>query len=88
MPCKYLEYHVFSDSALAAFVNQRMIAAKLHVTDAFGKEEFKKRTQTATALKVAGYPTILIMDKNGREINRVLGNLPAHEILEKLKEIL
>jgi hypothetical protein len=36
---------------------------------------------------VEGYPTILVLDPNGREIGRVLGERNAQDLIEELDDI-
>jgi thiol:disulfide interchange protein len=86
MPCKMLEYHTFSDSTLANFIHQHTIAAKLNVTDKFGKAEHEKRTKISKQINVNAYPTILILDKEGKEKERILGLQTADSILAILKK--
>lgn len=73
MPCKVLEFHTFSDTTLANLVHQHTIPAKLYVTDKFGKEEYEKRLKISKGINVNAYPTIIILDSEGKEIERILG---------------
>ncbi|SFF42290.1 thioredoxin fold domain-containing protein [Thermoflexibacter ruber] len=86
MPCKVLEYQVFSDTTLANFVNQNMIAAKLNITDKFGKEEYLKCLDIAKSHHIRVYPTIVILDKNGKEVQRAFGIVTAQGIIKLLQE--
>ncbi len=86
MPCKVLEYHVFGDTTLANFINQRTIPAKLNVTNKFGKEEHLKRLEIAQNLHITAYPAIIVFDKNGGEVKRDFGVVTAKRIMELLQE--
>jgi len=85
MPCKVLEYHTFGDTTLANFVRQYAIATKLNITDKDGKESYQKRMEIAKALGIGAYPTIIIFDKEGKEVKRGLGILTAKALIELIQ---
>jgi thiol:disulfide interchange protein len=86
MPCKVLEFHTFSDTTLANFVHQNTIPAKLYVTDKFGKQEYEKRLKISKGINVNAYPTMLVLDSEGKEIDRILGVNTADSVLSILKK--
>ena len=43
--------------------------------------------QLAGKFRVRGYPTIIILDSSGREIDRIMGFRRAPDLMEELQEI-
>ncbi len=41
----------------------------------------------AKRFQVRGYPTLIILDSRGREIDRIVGALGAHDLVEMLKSM-
>lgn len=41
----------------------------------------------ADRLRVSGYPTIIFLDPQGREVGRISGYLPAGEFLEEFEDV-
>ncbi len=81
VPCRFLEYQVFSDSTLATYLKDHAVAAKLDVTDRAGQATFKQRLQTAQQLGIVAYPVLIFYDHQGREYHRSGGRITAEEIL-------
>jgi thioredoxin 1 len=50
----------------------------------FGKLNVDENPQTAMQFGIMSIPTLLIM-KNGKEIDRIIGALPKHSIEERLR---
>jgi thioredoxin-related protein len=73
MPCKALEYQTFSDTTFANWIQRYTIPVRLNVTDKFGKDEYEKRKKSAQNLKISAFPTIIILNSEGKELERILG---------------
>jgi thioredoxin-related protein len=65
-PCKRLAKDVFSESAVGTFINSRYVSLKVNVKDTVGKQIYEK-------YEVAGFPTVLFLDADGSEIDRIFG---------------
>jgi len=63
---------------LAREYGDRLVVGKLNVNE---------NPDTAMRFGIMSIPTLLIM-KNGREVNRIIGAVPKHIIEEKLKKYL
>ena len=74
-PCKSLDDWIWSDSEVAAVLNTRYVGVKL---------DGDLEKDLVTRYGVAGYPTILILDPDGKELQR-LTYLPSREMLDALK---
>jgi thioredoxin-like negative regulator of GroEL len=79
-PCKELDAKVFStpegEKALAGFVALKVDA------EAGAGPAFVERH------RVVGYPTVLFLDADGNEIDRVFGELPAAEFFQTARDYL
>lgn len=66
-PCKWMEKHVFSDTAVAAFFNNQFICKKIDA-------ELGEGITIASTYSVYTFPTFLFLDSTGQEIHRVIGS--------------
>lgn len=80
IPCKELDARTFSDPRVVDAFN-RFTAYKVDVTQA-GSEETKRRTEQ---FRVVGVPTVLIIDAQGREVERITGFVDAEEFLRRMR---
>lgn len=65
-PCNRLDKIVFSDEEAAKFINAQFVSLKVDGEKGEGPELLKE-------FNIPGYPTILLIDQNGEEIDRVVG---------------
>jgi thiol:disulfide interchange protein len=79
--CKRLDEDVWADSAMIAF-SEGQVYLKL---DAEHSEDGRILVEK---FKLRGYPTVVILNHRGEEINKIVGYLPADKYLQKLKDIL
>ena len=54
----------------------------------FVKAEAKKDTVTADQYKIVGFPTIILMNSSGEEIDRIYGYLPHEEFVSTIQSYL
>ena len=76
-PCLEMDRKVFRDSAVGAFVNERFVAVKLDVERGEGP-------RAAERYGVRAYPTLLVVDASGDEIDRSVGYLDADGLVSFL----
>ncbi len=50
------------------------------------KTDAEKDTLTARAYHVSGYPTLVLVDKAGKEIDRIVGYLPPEELMKTVTD--
>ena len=75
-PCHQMDQWIWTDAEVASELTSGYIGVKLD-----GDLE-----KTAVAkYKVAGYPTMIVLDGTGKELWRVVGYQTSKEILEKLR---
>lgn len=79
-PCKYMEINVFKDSALGALINEHFVSVK-----SFGVSNEERREKAK--FRVAKYPTLLILNKFGKEILRIEGKKELAQLTEIIKDI-
>lgn len=78
-PCKTMDRTTFRDEKVKELVDQRYIAYKVNAEKGEG-------IKIAQQYKVPGYPCIIILDANGREVDRALGFIPAKVFAKFLKD--
>ncbi|MBE6496541.1 MAG: thioredoxin family protein [Methanobrevibacter thaueri] len=76
--CDLFKNDVLSDENVQKELNEKYIVAVSDVN---------QEPQLAGQLRVVGTPTIVFLDSNASEINRIDGYLPADEFLDVIKEI-
>lgn len=81
-PCKFLSSDIFPKESVGKFMNEKFINAKFDAEKGEGIE-------IAKAFDVKGYPTMLILDKDGKEQGRIVGAERTPEaFIEKVKSTL
>jgi tetratricopeptide (TPR) repeat protein len=75
--CIELDNKVYSNPKVAEFANTNQVNFKIDAEKGEG-EDFAKK------YKVNGYPTILFLDGNGIEIDRLIGYYPAKDFYEMM----
>lgn len=78
--CKKLEKSTFSDPAVSAYLQKRVVPVRLNV-DTNGKGRSRE-------YRVEGLPTLVILNGQGREVGRISGYLPPDAFLERARHIL
>lgn len=78
--CVELEKKVYTNSEVSAFANNYQINWKIDAEKGEGVDLAKK-------YQVSGYPTIVFVDGNGDEIDRIIGYLPVKDFLPSMKDI-
>ncbi len=76
--CKVLDSATYSDPAVIKFAE----------TIVFAKVNAEVDTNLAKEYAVQGYPTIILMESDGTEIDRIGGYLPPEEFLEEVNNYL
>ena len=76
--CKRLDTVTYVDPAVI----------ELAGTMVFGKIDAEKDSVTAKKYRVSGYPTILLINSDGSEIDRISGYLPPDEFVETINNYL
>jgi len=77
--CVELEKKVYTNAEVADFANKNQINWKIDAEKGEGIELAKK-------FKVSGYPTIVFVDANGDEIDRIVGYLPVKDFFPVMKD--
>ena len=78
--CDRLDADTFTDHRVIDFAEQNLISKKIDAEKGDGPEQKKK-------YRVRGYPTILFLDSQGVEIDRIVGYRPPEEFLSELNRI-
>ncbi len=76
--CDVMDQKTFSDAAVLAEL-KRVIPVKLDAE--------REGREAARRYRVQGYPTILFLDAEGREVGRIPGFMPAAPFLEEFADI-
>lgn len=80
-PCKMLANQVFTQKALGDFVNAHFVGIKMDMEKGEGIDIAKKYA-------IKAFPTMLVLDSEGKELTRLVGAYKADVITEKLQEVL
>ena len=78
--CDRLDADTFTDQKVIDFAKQNLISKKIDAEKGDGPKQKKK-------YRVRGYPTILFLDSQGVEIDRIVGYRPPEEFLSELNRI-
>ena len=78
--CDRLDADTFTDQRVIDFAKKNYISKKIDAEKGDGPEQKKK-------YRVRGYPTILFLDSQGVEIDRIVGYRPPEEFLSELNRI-
>lgn len=77
--CIELDNKVYAKSEVSDFANAKQINYKIDA-------EVGEGVDFAKQYEVKGYPTILFLDPNGKEIDRIVGYMPAKDFLDIMKD--
>jgi tetratricopeptide (TPR) repeat protein len=75
--CVELDNKVYANPQVADFANTNQINFKIDAEKGEGVDFAKK-------YKISGYPTIMFLDANGNEIDRIIGYYPAKDFYEMM----
>ncbi len=78
-PCKYMSEKIFPQELVGKFYNTNFVNIKIDMEKGEGIELAKK-------YEISAYPTFLILDADGNEINRIVGMGDADTFIEKTKK--
>ena len=78
--CDRLDADTFSDQKVIDFAKQNLISKKIDAEKGDGPKHKEK-------YRVRAYPTILFLDSQGTEIDRIVGYRPPEEFLSELNRI-
>jgi len=79
--CKVLDQKVYTNENVGKYLNEKCINLKINAEKDEGVILAKKYT-------VSSYPTIIFLDGEGQELDRIAGFMPAENFLQKSKEII
>ena len=75
-----MDNDTYSDKKIIKYANENLISIKIDAEKGSGPEQKKK-------YRVRGYPTILLLDSSGNEIDRIVGYRPPDEFMVELVRI-
>lgn len=78
-PCKALAANVFPDKEVGDYMNPKFVCIKIDMEKGEGPELNRK-------FEVSAYPTMIIFNKNGEEIGRLVGGGSKELFLSRVKE--
>lgn len=79
-PCKMMATKEFPKKVIGDYMNPLYVSAKFDMEKGEGKD-------LAIRFDVKAYPTFLVLDSDGRLIDRLVGGYPAEEFITKLKTL-
>ncbi len=82
IPCKELDALTFSDKRVIE-LSKKFTVYKVDMTKTLSEETEKIRNK----FNIKGMPTILIIDNEGKEIERITGFIDADEMLSRMKKV-
>jgi thioredoxin-related protein len=101
-PCKMLDRNTFSDPEVITYINKNYHAVKFNAEGpadvtyqgktysnpnySDGKSGRNGTHEFTTFLKVRGYPTMYILDYNGKIVNNIVGYRTADQLLDELNK--
>lgn len=77
--CIELDNKVYAKKEVSDFANANLISYKIDAEKGEGVDFAKK-------YKIAGYPSILFLDGDGNEVDRIYGYVPAKDFLEMMAD--
>ena len=78
--CDRLDTDTYTDQRVIEFAKKNLISKKIDAEKNNGPQQKKK-------YRIMGYPTILLLDSEGNEIDRIVGYRPSDEFLNELNRI-
>jgi hypothetical protein len=71
---------VYTNSRFIEFSRSQIFVRVFQDTEAQGARLAKK-------FKIPGFPTLIVLDPSGREVDRIIGFTSAPDLIEELKEV-
>lgn len=81
LPCKKLKKETFTNDKLANFFNTHFINVAYDA-------EWNEGIEVAKKLQVKAYPSMFLLDKNGKIVKTIIGYHNAEDLLEILNDVL
>ena len=81
LPCKLMDEEVFSDPAFGAYMNERFVSLKVDAEHGNGPN-------LAALFSVTSYPTLIFVDRRGRELTRREGSAAQRRLRHLAEEAL
>lgn len=78
-PCKVMDQEVYSDPAVADYMNAHFVSVKMDGETEYGRVY-------AAEQRLEGYPSMFIFSDEGEPVNGIIGYTPAEELIPLLKE--
>ena len=75
-PCKALKKNVFNSDEFKAYAKKHLVLVELdfpHDKSKVTKEQAAYNREQAKAFAVRGYPTVILMDADGKELTKKVG---------------
>jgi thioredoxin-related protein len=75
-PCKALKKNVFNSADFAKFAEQKLVLMELDFPNdksKLTKEIEASNEKMSKKFKITGYPTIIVLDRTGKEVGRSVG---------------
>lgn len=80
-PCKMLTRQTFPDKELGDYFNKKFVSVQIDMEKGEGPALQKK-------YKVEAFPTLLILDAEGKELHKLMGFRDAKTLLKEVKDLL
>lgn len=80
-PCHAMSQNIFPNDTLGAYLNERFVCFKLDMEHGEGPELNK-------TIKVRSYPTFVVFDANGKEMNRFTGYSNKDKFMARCEKVL
>lgn len=74
-PCKYLAKTIFPQKEVGDYFNQNFVNVKMDMEKGEGIELCKK-------YGVSSFPTLLFIDANGKAVHKLVGGMPAEDLIK------
>jgi thioredoxin-related protein len=78
--CRKMTREVYTDQNVIKFSRSQVFMRVMEDTEEEGAILARK-------YKVRGFPTLIILDSKGQEVDRILGAMSPEELIEELKSI-
>jgi len=79
-PCKTMDSEVYTESAVADYMNAHYLSVKLDGESDFGRIY-------ASEQELEGYPSMFIFSDDGERVSRIIGFTPAEDLLASLTAV-
>ncbi|MDQ2178453.1 thioredoxin fold domain-containing protein [Marinifilum sp. D714] len=80
-PCKYLAKNIFPQKEVGDYFNQNFVNVKMDMEKGEGIALCKK-------YGVSSFPTLLFIDANGKVVHKLVGGMPAEDLIKGAKAAL